>query len=139
MKEKRLIDANALGRYISDWQMSLPGDNRPNWNTAAYDTLKDVLDAINEAPTLEAVQWHDGLPPEHDSIFAQYKGTDKWIPSMFEKASEKVLVTIEHKSGSRMTIVSMTIDGKWRDIPLANETKVVAWAEMPAPKKGERA
>ena len=53
MSDKRLIDANALGGYISDWQMSLPGDNRPDWNNAAYDTLEDVLEAIKNAPTID--------------------------------------------------------------------------------------
>ncbi len=53
MSDKRLIDANALGGYISDWQMSLPGDNRPDWNNAAYDTLEDVLEAIKNAPIID--------------------------------------------------------------------------------------
>ena len=53
MSDKRLIDPNALGGYISDWQMSLPGDNRPDWNNAAYDTLEDVLEAIKNAPTID--------------------------------------------------------------------------------------
>lgn len=45
MSDKRLIDANALGGYISDWQMSLPGDNRPDWNNAPIidpETLRPV-------------------------------------------------------------------------------------------------
>lgn len=53
MSDKRLIDANALGRYISDWQMNLPGDNRPDWNNAAYDTLEDVLETIKNAPIID--------------------------------------------------------------------------------------
>jgi len=53
VKDMRLIDANALGRYISDWQMNLPGDNRPDWNNAAYDTLEDVLEAIKNAPIID--------------------------------------------------------------------------------------
>nr|DAG61614.1 MAG TPA: hypothetical protein [Caudoviricetes sp.] len=33
--------------------MSLPGDNRPDWNNAAYDTLEDVLEAIKNAPIID--------------------------------------------------------------------------------------
>lgn len=41
----------------------------------------------------------DDMPPEKDSIFAKYYGTDKWTPAMFKKASKDVLVTIEFDAG----------------------------------------
>jgi hypothetical protein len=131
----RLIDADALRQKIERWE------NETNKRSSFSDSVKgftydEALDAIDTAPTLEAVQWHDGLPPEHDSIFAQYNGTSKWGPYMFKKTSKDVLVTIEHKSGARMTVVAKTIDGEWKNIPLVNEVKVVAWAKIPAPKEG---
>ena len=37
------------------------------------------------------------MPGERDSMFAKFKGTDKWKKGMFEKISKDVLVTILFK------------------------------------------
>lgn len=52
MDEIRLIDANALDRYISGGQMNPPGDNRTDWNAAVNDTLDEVLETIKNAPAV---------------------------------------------------------------------------------------
>ena len=78
---------------------------------------------------------NDGMPPEKDSIFAKYYGTDKWTPAMFKKASKDVLVTIEFDDGKRITTVSHTNDGKWsyNSIFSSLKAKVLYWAPMPEP------
>ncbi len=35
------------------------------------------------------------LPEEYESVFARYKGTDKWVNAMWEKSSDEVNVTYE--------------------------------------------
>ena len=55
----------------------------------------------------------DGLPEERNSMFAKWKGTDKWSESMFEKISSDVNVTVEYEDGTRQTITAHTLDGKW--------------------------
>lgn len=39
------------------------------------------------------------MPEERESIFARFKGTDKWQDVMFEKTSRKVEVTVEDEGG----------------------------------------
>lgn len=90
---------------------------------------------------MNTVQWNRGKPPEHDSIFARLKGTDKWNSAMFEKRSDDVLVTLEghEKDGTakRITIVAHTSDGEWRGLPISMPVKVIAWAEMPEPMEND--
>ena len=50
-------------------------------------TLQDVERVIDARPAAELKSWPDwqhGKPPEHESIFYKFKGTDKWRPGMFE-------------------------------------------------------
>ncbi len=74
-------------------------------------------------------------PEERDSIFAKWKGTAKWNPAMFEKTSDKVLVTISDVGGGKTTRTAHTLDGKWScDLLKANPGyKVIAWLPLPEP------
>lgn len=77
------------------------------------------------------------LPEEHDSIFAKFKGTDKWSNAMFERASDDVNITYEFEDGTRKTATSYTIDGEWKLEHRITKRKVIAWQPLPAPYKGE--
>lgn len=70
------------------------------------------------------------LPEERDSIFAKFKGTDRWNDSMFEKISSDVIVKVEDEAGNRMTMVLYTTDGKWA-IKSHLSLKVIAWQPLP--------
>ena len=140
MANARPVDANALFRSLSDWQLSLAsltGEPDATKNMVAYDVLEKVMEAIKEAPTVEPTVWHDGLPPEHNSAFAYLLGTNKWSEAMFKSLSDDVLLTIEVTDGilkpERMTVVCHTVDGQWRGLPSIVQCKPIAWAEMPAP------
>lgn len=74
------------------------------------------------------------MPEEHDSIFAKFKGTDKWNEVMFEKLSDDVNVTVEFEDGTRKTRTLYTIDGKWK-IDSTLKYKVIAWRPFPEPYK----
>lgn len=81
------------------------------------------------------------LPKEHDSIFAKWKGTDKWSKSMFEKTSGDVNVTVEYEDGKRKTITAHTVDGKWVIPNRIIKQKVIAWRPLPdsyCPERSER-
>jgi hypothetical protein len=82
----------------------------------------------------------DGLPEEHDSIFAKFKGTDMWSNAMFEKSSDKVNVTFEFEDGTRKSGTSYTIDGKWKCEKgnCAVKRKVIAWRPLPEPYKPKK-
>lgn len=72
------------------------------------------------------------LPEEYESIFAKFKGTDKWDDAMFEKSSNNVNVTVEGKNGKRITMTACTNDGKWMVDSFA-KVKVIAWQPFPEP------
>lgn len=59
------------------------------------------------------IRVEEKLPEEHDTIFAKLKGTEKWHPSMFAKASDDVRVVVRFDDGTRMVSHDHTFDGKW--------------------------
>ena len=80
----------------------------------------------------------DGLPEERNSMFAKWKGTDKWSESMFEKISSDVNVTVEYEDGTRQTITAHTLDGKWALPNRVVKQKVIAWRPLPEPYNPEK-
>lgn len=113
--------------------------------------IETALVALNEKKERDArrvkdtnVSVNDGwipvserLPEEHESIFAKFKGTDKWSNAMFEKASDDVNITYEFEDGTRKTATSYTIDGEWKLERRITKRKVIAWQPLPTPYKGE--
>lgn len=102
------------------------------------ESIEDELSDLEKLPTVDpasCLNWHTGKPPEHESMFAKFKGTKKWLPGMFETVSNEVLVTIELPDKTRIVTVSKTTDGKWTGCCKNLECEVVAWTEMPAPAK----
>ena len=83
------------------------------------------------------VVWHsiekEGLPPEHESIFCKFKGTDRWRDGMFETISNAVLITFETSNKEKRVTTSHTLNGKWEKSAIALNQKIIAWAEFPLP------
>ena len=76
------------------------------------------------------------MPEERDSMFAKFKGTDKWKAGMFEKISKDVLTTILFK-GSLCVQSAHTVDGQWKnDLLKELGGKVVTWMPFLEPYKG---
>lgn len=73
------------------------------------------------------------MPEERDSIFAKFKGTDKWNNAMFEKMSDNVNATVEFEDGKRTTKTLCTVDGKWNKGDRGIKFKVIAWQPLPEP------
>ncbi|MEY8518604.1 hypothetical protein AALC25_17235 [Lachnospiraceae bacterium 29-84] len=73
------------------------------------------------------------MPKEHDSIFAELKGTDRWSNAMFEKTSDEVNATIEFEDGKRAVKTLHTIDGRWNGGDRGLKFKVIAWKPLPEP------
>lgn len=76
------------------------------------------------------------MPEEHDSMFAELKGTDKWHDGMFEKRSDDVNVTVEFEDGTRKTMTMHTTDGKWKNDLKWIKHKITAWMPLPKPYEG---
>lgn len=77
------------------------------------------------------------MPEERQSIFAKFKGTNKWNDAMFEKISDEVNVTVVSEKGNATTAHAHTKDGKWScDLLEVNKTyRVIAWQPLPKPYK----
>ena len=103
------------------------------YDPIAIDALDFACDVIEE----EVKEYDNGwiscserLPEEHDSIFAEYKGTNKWKEAMFEKISDDVNVTVKYENGTVKTMTMHTIDGKWK-IDSIVKCEVIAWQPLP--------
>lgn len=79
------------------------------------------------------------MPPEHDSIFAKLKGTDRWRKPMFEKTSDRVQVTVEDKNGECTTTTATTVDGQWHCdlLEMCKDYKITAWQPLSEPYREE--
>lgn len=75
------------------------------------------------------------LPEEHDSIFAKFKGTNKWSESMFERTSYEVIVTVKYADGTILTETAYTKDGEWKLSHPTFNGIVIAWQSFPNPYK----
>ena len=95
--------------------------------------LEYVIRFIGSQPKIGGwIPCSERLPEEHDSIFAKFKGTDKWSNAMFEKTSNEVNATIEFEDGKRTVKTLHTIDGRWNEGNRGIKFKVIAWQPLPA-------
>ena len=94
-------------------------------------TLSALADEIKKDRWIST---EEAMPEEHDSIFAKFKGTDKWCNSFWEKNSNTVLVVLVNDEDNLVVGTGKTINGKWTTVPmtLKDRAHVVYW--MPFPK-----
>lgn len=107
----------------------LPSDNE------IFDSMATLIELTEKVESFEWIPVSEMLPGEHDSVFADLYGTDKWDDTFWRTQSKMVLVTVEHECSIRVAALSYTTDGKWalekRDT--LNKYKVVAWMPLPDP------
>lgn len=104
-----------------------------NWKLA-----DDILSLLKEQE-----QWwipvSKRLPEEQETIFAKFKGTDKWSPAMFAQSSEDVRVVVVFADGTRRVSHSHTVDGKWECEKSPVKRTVTHWMPNPElPKDSDR-
>jgi len=80
-----------------------------------YNTPAAIQDAITLLKAQEShwISVEDGLPQEHDTIFAKLYGTDKWRDCMFLKVSDDVRVVKVFRDGTKRVHHDHTVDGRW--------------------------
>ena len=81
-------------------------------------------------------QWisvEDSLPPERETIFAKFYGTDKWRSAMFRMISDDVRVVKVFHNGTRRVHHDHTVDGVWESERKGSETygRVTHWMANP--------
>lgn len=98
--------------------------------------LADHLIA-NGVTVQEWIPVTERLPDEHKSLFARYKGTDKWSNAMFTTISDRVIVCAEYENGERSVKTANTIEGNWKVKDSFYPCRVIHWMPFPQPPKGE--
>lgn len=73
------------------------------------------------------------LPDEHESLFARFKGTDKWLNTMFMTISDPVIVCVECENGERIVRTANTVDGVWKVKGIFFSCRVTHWMPLPQP------
>ena len=73
------------------------------------------------------------FPDEHESLFARYKGTDKWKNAMFTTISDRVIVCTEYENGERIVTTANTIEGNWKVKDSFYPCRVTHWMPLPQP------
>ena len=92
--------------------------------------LNDALKLLKEQQ-LKWIPVSEGMPEEHDTIFAKLKGTDKWRSAMFEKMSDDVRIVVVFPDGTRRVSHSHTVDGKWECEKSPVKRTVTHWMQNP--------
>lgn len=114
----------------SQYKAGLPG--------SALDIVNTLLDDLEqddkENGWILVVDKEEKMPEERNSMFAKFKGTNKWKEAMFEKISNDVLVTILYRN-SLFVQQAHTVDGKWKNDLLALGGTIIAWKPLPEPYK----
>ena len=98
----------------------------------SQETMELISDVIALLKEQNSVKCSNRMPEEQETIFAKFKGTDKWSPAMFSQSSEDVRVVIVFADGTRRVSHSHTIDGKWECEKSPLKRTVTHW--MPNPK-----
>lgn len=95
------------------------------------DACRLAVKALRETGAWVSVDEH--FPPEHDSIFKKFEGTDKWVAGMFESLSDDVIVSVKFEDGTKKTYSAHTIDGVWSGLPKIGHPVVTHWMPFPKP------
>ena len=145
--EERHNDAIKKFHATNDTHEILTYGNVANAFSVAIEIINQVEEEFNQSlannnQSLTNDGWilcSERLPEEHDSLFAMYKGTNKWDDAMFEKISDVVNVTVVDEKGKAVTTHAHTTDGIWHcDLLRCNRTyRIIAWQPLPEPYKGE--
>lgn len=124
----RLEQYNAEIEKTSQYKQGLPGSALDIVNTLLTDMEEDEKEngwiSVGKEPA--------NMPEERNSMFAKFKGTNKWKEAMFEKISKDVLVTILYRN-SLFVQQAHTVDGKWKNDLLTLGGTVIAWKPLPEP------
>lgn len=103
---------------------------------ATISDCQRVISAMDDDPGWISVT--ERMPDEHESLFARYKGTDKWFNGMFMTISDLVIICAEYENGERIVKTANTTEGIWKVKDSFYPCRVTHWIPLPNPKKEDR-
>lgn len=138
----RMIDAHDLyDQFLKEMETLVKSTNHKDIDLEAISMLcgaKLITDAQTVTPEPGWISVKDRLPAETHSIFWPLKDTVKWNKAMWKEQSDKVIVAIRFKDGTRVVRTGETHDGEWRtDLSKFLDPVVTHWMPMPEPPKEE--
>lgn len=140
----RLIDADKLMLSLNDnYLANSPTGNETleikDYRESMCEGLEIAMATVEGAPTVNGwISVKDRMPAETHSIFFPLYGKQKWTSAMWREQSDKVLVTVVFKDGTKLVTTGETHDGVWNtSISRALEPVVTHWQAMPEPPEEE--
>ena len=129
--------------HLSEWlfhlyQVVCDGDAPDYYD--AYKTIDDAIDLLKEqkAERSDWISVNERMPVELHSIFWPWYGKKQWSNAMWREQSDKVLVTIAFKDGTRIVSTGETHDGVWHTaISKTLDPIVTHWMQFPEPPMEE--
>ena len=88
-------------------------DENKIYGIASRGHLEMLQELVDKADSFEWIPISEGLPKEHDSIFAKLYGTDKWTSALWRTTSNIVIATIKYNDGTVIVKEAFTHDGEW--------------------------
>lgn len=99
----------------------------------------DALELLKKQKE-EQSEWisvKERMPVELHSIFYPWYGKKQWSNAMWREQSDKVLVTVEFKDGTRLVTTGETHDGVWHTaISRTLDPIVTHWMQFPELPEG---
>lgn len=95
------------------------------------------ISALREQDERRWIPVAERLPDEHESLFAHYKGTDKWCDGMFMTISDLVIVCAEYENMERIVKTANTTEGIWKVKDSFYPCRVTHWMPLPELPKGD--
>ena len=103
-----------------------------------YSIMRETINALKEQKEErkeEQSDWisvKERMPVELHSIFWSWYGKKEWRNAMWREQSDKVLVTVEFKDGTRLVTTGETHDGVWNTaISRTLDPIVTHWMQFP--------
>ena len=103
------------------------------------DSTCEIAAYVVNAPTICSwISVKDRLPVETHSMFYSFYGSQKWSNAMWREQSDKVLVTVAFKDGTKIVTTGKTLDGVWNTtFSRTLEPVVTHWMPLPEPPEEE--
>ena len=129
----RILDPVTTGEALAEIEYY----NGFTGKTAAVRAVSDAcvlaLATLLEQGERRWIPVTERLPDEHESLFAHYKGTDKWCDGMFMTISDLVIVCAEYENMERIVKTANTTEGIWKVKDSFYPCRVTHWMPLPEP------